>query len=151
MPPPLKKKKKSSRLRWPNHIRHKCLGIWLLKELTPNWVLAMTGLIWMRKMMLNTKRHNATRSRSWNIELISCFSQRCHCALWNKILKFFNLPRTDWEICKALRLFRRMRSFYSKLEFTLEKRCAWKLLASRPVILKWKNSLPTDPVNEFLP
>ena len=52
----------------------------------------------------------------------------------------------------TVRMFRRMLSFCSKLEFTLEKKRVWSLLASRPVIMKWnRNSRLTYASERLLP
>ena len=52
----------------------------------------------------------------------------------------------------AVCFFQRLLLFRSKFKFTLEKRYTWSLLASRPVILKWRNnSQLTDADEKLLP
>ena len=102
-------------------------------------------------MMLKTELRNAKQSISGN-RAGGCFSQRCQCDLWNKSLPLFNLLRRPLgKFAPTVSFFLKMPLFCSKLEFTLEKRCMWSLLASRPVILKWRrDSLLTDAREGFL-
>ena len=86
-----------------NHIPYKSLGVWLFQEPTQRhagFVAAcgrhsIAGQSWHKIIILKIALHDAKKKKNtlWDIGLRGCFSQSCHCTLWNKSLKLFKLLR----------------------------------------------------------